>query len=1198
MDSRPQFFRPGGTLEPEAESYITRVADEQLLNALLLGEYVFLLDSRQKGKSSLVARTLLKLKDHGVSTVKLDLQRIGANVTPEQWYAGLLSGLGQELSISEELFAFWEANQSLGPLARWLAAIEKVVLQLREGPIVIFVDEVDFVRTLPFSTDELFAGIRECFNRRAIDASFRRLTFCLVGVATPGQLIRNPEITPFNIGTRINLSDFTLDETLKYENALGTSGRNGLQLLTRVHYWVAGHPYLTQLVCSNLVKDPSINSAVGVDRLVAELFLSAEARQRESNLSDVERRLLEPDVADLTPEERRIQVLDAYGRMLGQRRFSTSEENPVIDTLRLSGVATDNSGWLGIRNRVYRKVFDEQWRRSNLPDFEVRRLRGAAKKAAVYTGLIASVVLLAVSATAFGMWRLSTDRKGALDTLGLRTKELDRVSDARQRSLTALQQRTQDLKKASDEKQRSLNALEMRTKELRRVSNERQRSLEDLRERSAELSVVSGERKSAILGLERRTRDLTYSNYLGQMGRAQQAITNQRWTRLPDLVRATATNPHRNWEWGNLALAVDYGVREEVFPKWTVLEEREGEDPGVFAPGGVYSIDKTPSRISFRFKGGQTVIPRYRKGNFRVKVVEGTRGDAIFDAKTDRLLVKNKIYTQILDIDPDRRQYLITHDLTLETVELRTIDNDRLVVAYTGPAYVHAAQFLPDGTVVSVHEPSTTKFATVLHWDHKGQTIDAADSDQLYARGLTVSPDGSHYAVWGFNKRIEIRKVAGHKVVSILPEFPMVMSDIKFSDDASQLLVGCDDGSVYLFDTQSGGRLAKFAGHRSRLISVAFLSGNKGYAGIDSGGLLRLWTSLPKPAWKVYAESGRGVEDAVIGSNGKMLISVSEDKQLLARDLDTGQVIKRTVVNPRDISVWALAEKSDELFIGRGDGRCERISAVGGKQNVIASVFSTKPTVAQLLAEGKRVLLGTEDRKFALLDAKSLSVIKRIEPRPVRTPEDFTGVDITDSIAYDQEAPQIAMFLGPIGKIQVYSSIDGTLISEWNPGRAVRCMTFVNRGTQIVASLGSAWWVRDGSTVLFDVKTGKRMYEFKHHGQTLNDLKYAPRTGVLAGLTGDRDHADRVVYLWDLRSRRRIGEVATNFVTKFSFSPDGERVVTHVENNTSRIWDSRTGEEMFRLTEGGYAKFSADGRRILQFPTDGSVRVWNSAPWK
>src|SRR5205814_7968865 len=78
--------------------------------------------------------------------------------------------------------------------------------------LVIFVDEIDIVRSLPFFTDEFFAAIRECYNRRSANPEFNRLTFCLLGVATPSDLIRDTRTTPFNLGRRIELNDFTSQE--------------------------------------------------------------------------------------------------------------------------------------------------------------------------------------------------------------------------------------------------------------------------------------------------------------------------------------------------------------------------------------------------------------------------------------------------------------------------------------------------------------------------------------------------------------------------------------------------------------------------------------------------------------------------------------------------------------------------------------------------------------------------------------------------------------------------------------------------------------------------------------------------------------------------------------------------------------------------------------------------------------------------
>src|ERR1043165_6855699 len=137
------------------------------------------------GKSSLMVRTAVRLRADGVAVAVLDLTAIGQNVTAEQWYEGLLGLIGQQLDLEEELEDFWLKNRRVGPLQRWLRAVREVVMARRPGRVVIFVDEIDAVRSLPFSTDEFFAGVREIYNWRTEDAELQRLTFCLLGVAPP-----------------------------------------------------------------------------------------------------------------------------------------------------------------------------------------------------------------------------------------------------------------------------------------------------------------------------------------------------------------------------------------------------------------------------------------------------------------------------------------------------------------------------------------------------------------------------------------------------------------------------------------------------------------------------------------------------------------------------------------------------------------------------------------------------------------------------------------------------------------------------------------------------------------------------------------------------------------------------------------------------------------------------------------------------
>src|SRR5205823_13985319 len=120
------FYVTGGTLAPDALSYVERQADVDLREALEQGQFCYVLHARQMGKSSLMVRTAARLREDAIDVVILDLTQIGKNLSPEQWYGGLLASIGQQLGIADELDAFWLSNTRLGPLQRWMAAIEHV----------------------------------------------------------------------------------------------------------------------------------------------------------------------------------------------------------------------------------------------------------------------------------------------------------------------------------------------------------------------------------------------------------------------------------------------------------------------------------------------------------------------------------------------------------------------------------------------------------------------------------------------------------------------------------------------------------------------------------------------------------------------------------------------------------------------------------------------------------------------------------------------------------------------------------------------------------------------------------------------------------------------------------------------------------------------------------------------------------------
>src|SRR5262249_9649053 len=140
------FYVTGGTVRRDALCYVQRDADSKLYKGLKQGRFCYVLTSRQMGKSSLMVQIAALLPEEGVTVTTLDLTAIGQNLSPEQWYGGLLIQMGQELGLEDELSKFRRERLELGPMQRWVQAIRQVVLSRFAGPIVIFVDEIDAVR--------------------------------------------------------------------------------------------------------------------------------------------------------------------------------------------------------------------------------------------------------------------------------------------------------------------------------------------------------------------------------------------------------------------------------------------------------------------------------------------------------------------------------------------------------------------------------------------------------------------------------------------------------------------------------------------------------------------------------------------------------------------------------------------------------------------------------------------------------------------------------------------------------------------------------------------------------------------------------------------------------------------------------------------------------------------------------------------